>query len=102
MTSKRARKLAEELIFMTSIIEQIYYGNRGQGENIEMSKKYRVAAGKMADLCDNLKATLTDSQKEEFDKFCELDMEMESEAARTYFKEGFKLGILIGEEVHED
>lgn len=87
---------------MTSIIEQIYYGNRGQGEQIESSKEYKIASGKSAEICKSLETTLTDSQKEEFDKFCELSMEMESEAARAFFKEGFKLGILIGEEVHEE
>ncbi len=83
---------------MKSVIEEIYYGRRGNCENIEESEEYWKLHKEAATLCEEFDKTLSDEQKRVFEKIHYLLSGLEAEATVTRFKEGFKLGMLAATE----
>lgn len=79
-----------------SIIEEIYYGNRGNGECVAQSEAYGKTQGKLGEAYKKLEKTLNEEQKAQLDEISGLEIELESEAAVAYYKEGLKTGILLG------
>lgn len=84
---------------MKSIIEEIFYGDKGYWESIKSSAKYEEVNAELSCLCDNFCKELSEEQiikfKEIEDKFCQSEME----ADLVHYKEGIKIGILLGLEV---
>ncbi|MDE7305919.1 MAG: hypothetical protein K2N33_00855 [Clostridia bacterium] len=85
-----------------SIIQDIYNGVRGQGENIEENEKTRKLSGECLKLYEDLRQVLNDGQKDKLDKLLNKNMEEESEATFTYYKEGLKIGLLLFAECLHD
>lgn len=79
-----------------SIIKDVFYGERGQFDTIEESKEYWAAMEQAAKISGELEEGLSEKQKELFKKLEQAEMDIESEAALTFFTEGFKIGLLIG------
>ncbi|MDE6597722.1 MAG: hypothetical protein K2K60_03695 [Clostridia bacterium] len=83
---------------MKSVIEEIYYGNRGHSESIRESEEYFKVQREVGTLCEEFDKTLTEEQRQVFDKIHFLLSGLEAEATATHFKEGFKLGMLVAVE----
>lgn len=78
-----------------SIIEEIYHGNRGQGDDVKESKRYRKLNRECAEIIEGLKGTFNERQREDFEKLVEKQIEVETEASLMYYKEGLKVGLLL-------
>ena len=83
---------------MKSVIEDIYYGNRGHSETIKESEEYFKVQQEVGTLCEEFDKTLTEEQRQVFEKIHYLLLGLEAEATVTHFKEGFKLGMLAAVE----
>ena len=81
---------------MKSIIKEIFYGERGNTETFKPNEEYLKILEKINKLYNVIESGLTDEQKENFNKFCELQDDLGVESADTHFIEGVKLGILLG------
>lgn len=86
---------------MISIIEQIYNGERGFFETIKASEEYIKILDKVDGAYKQLNEQLNEEQKKLFADFIALTHELESESILTHYKEGFKIGLLMGMEVNE-
>ena len=78
-----------------SIIEEMYNGERGNGESIKLSKRYFEKVGELSDVHKRLLETLNDEQKAGLTKLSNLELELEDEASIVYYKEGLKFGLLL-------
>ncbi len=85
-----------------SIIKDIFYGNNKCWDNIKMSHTYFKLFDKFCDLLDEFTNSLNANQKELLEKLKDLDSDIDLESNETFFKEGFKLGLLIGIEGSEN
>ena len=85
-----------------SIIEDIFNGSRGQYENIKCSEAKLKLDDECLKLYNDLKKILNDEQKEKLEIFINKNMEEESEATFTYYKEGLKIGLLLFAECLQD
>lgn len=85
-----------------SIIKDIFYGERGHNETIKESKEYWDTMNRAAKISEELMEGLTEKQKDLLGKLQFAEMGLESEAAITYFTEGFKIGLLIGVECMDE
>lgn len=88
---------------MSSIIEDLYYGNiplseRGFRRTSEYAHVLQLAAGNE----EKLTETLTEAQKETFGKFKDNTPELTSMAEITAFTIGFKLGLRLTAEAYVD
>ncbi|MDE7087784.1 MAG: hypothetical protein K2O67_06295 [Clostridia bacterium] len=83
---------------MKSILEEIYFGNRGQFDNIDFGKAYFEAQAKYCKLFDKLEKRLNVKQKKLLNNLYWAGGEQEGEAALASYKEGFKIGFLIAVE----
>ncbi len=81
---------------MKSIIKEIFYGERGSLEYFKPNEEYLKILEKINKLYNEIESGLTDGQKEVFEKFCELQDDLDVESADTHFIEGVKIGILLG------
>lgn len=81
-----------------SIIEDLYHGGRGSYENIKQSEEYKRLSAELAKKEEELDKGLNEQQKELYKEIDYLQMGVECEAALTYYKEGFKTGILLAME----
>lgn len=86
---------------MESIIEKIFFGNRGTFDGIEMSEEYRECVKKELKLFEELDSLITEQQRELFEAYADAVNDSYAEATLCYYKEGFKVGLLIGMEVNE-
>ena len=84
---------------MKSILDDIYFGERGHCETIKISEKYKQIKKEYAKIYDTLENGLNDEQKQLLDELFLQSGGLESELACTHFKEGFKLGMLIALEI---
>lgn len=84
---------------MKSVLEEIYYGERGNCENLELSEGYKAANSKYGELMEMLEKNLDEEQRLKLKEIFYASAEAENEAALTHFKEGFKLGMQIALEV---
>lgn len=88
---------------MSSIIEDLYYGNislseRGFRRTSEYAHVLQLAARNEEKLAE----TLTDAQKETFGKFKDNTSEFTSMTEVTVFTIGFKLGLRLTAEAYTD
>ena len=84
---------------MKSILRDIYHGDQKNVENFEESKEYWEVHKQYEELYEKLEQSLTDEQKKILDDLFIMSGGLESEASCTWFKEGFKMGLLISVEV---
>lgn len=78
---------------MTSIIKELWYGNIcPQEDSIFDTSDFKELLGYMARHKADLEVTLTDKQKEVFDKLMDNRNEYDSLAEAVVFEYGFKLG----------
>ena len=81
---------------MSSIIEERYYGNIPLSErDFKQSSEYAQVLKLVARNEEKLTETLTEAQKETFQKFKECTSELESMTEVTTFALGFKLGLRL-------
>ena len=99
---KQRNQVFKECNMKKSLIEDIFYGRKGQYDTIKESKEYWKLNNKAAKLSEKLAESFTAKQKELFNKLNCIVAEQESEAALTHFAEGFKIGLLIGIECAEE
>ena len=83
---------------MHSIIEEIFYGNRGQTENLDLGEEYKRLGKESKIIYDKFYPTLTPEQKKLFDDMLWVDAGKEAECVRANYVEGFKIGFLIAVE----
>lgn len=88
---------------MSSIIEDLYYGNislseRGFRRTSEYAHVLQLAARNE----EKLTETLTEAQKETFGKFKDNTSELTSMTEVTAFTIGFKLGLRLTAEAYTD
>ena len=84
---------------MKSIIEEIYYGNRGDYNTIKAGEKYFKVKERYCEIHDKLEEGLNEEQKQLLDDLFIQSGGLEGEFACSHFKEGFKLGMLVAFEV---
>lgn len=85
---------------MKSIIEELWYGNVCPNTGCrETTKESKELIGYIADHHDNLKAMLTDKQKEILEKFDDCCGELTDINEREIFVYAFRLGARIAIEV---
>ncbi len=83
---------------MNSIIEEIYECN-GYNQNIKPSEEYWEIHDDVGELLDKLNAVLDDGHKKVLNDLYLNCGGLQSALARAHFKEGFKLGLILGSEV---
>lgn len=84
---------------MKSIIEEIYFGKRGQIETIKASEAYWRVHEKAEALGEELEKSMTEEQIKIFREYFYAVSGLEAEQSLTHFKEGVKLGMLLAFEV---
>ena len=82
---------------MKSILEELWYGNIHSYSNT--SKETKELMGYIADHHDNLRATLTEKQKEILERFDDCYAELTDINEREIFVYAFRLGARIAIEV---
>ena len=85
-----------------SIIEDIFLKRRGHIESVKYSKEYVDISSELVDLYDNLIKTLNEEQKKQLVELADLQVELETEAAFCYYKDGLKVGLLLISECCQD
>lgn len=83
---------------MKSILEEIYYGNRGSSENLEFGEAYHKALSEGCEIYEKLEKSLNKRQKKLLVKLFWSDSEQEAEAVKAVYIEGFKIGFRIAVE----
>ena len=85
---------------MRSVLEELWYGNiYPNNESKETTKAVKELVGYIAEHHENLQATLTDKQKEIFEKFDDCYSELTEINEREIFVYAFRLGARIAIEV---
>lgn len=85
---------------MMTTLEDLYYGNTIPHEHsFKRGSAYSEVLGYVVRNEDDLKATLTEQQKEVFDKFKDCQSELSDITARQAFADGFILATHIMVEV---
>ena len=86
-----------------SAIQEMYYGQRGDGQLIPTNEEYHEHSVKQAEIIEKLEGKLKDD-KEGLELLEQLFFEgagMESAAVAQHYREGFAFGVLIGIEIAE-
>lgn len=83
---------------MKSIIEEIFYGNRGNIESINFGEDYQNAHTKECELFEKMENVLNEKQKKMLNKIFWARCGTEAEAVKAAYTEGFKLGLSIAAE----
>ena len=84
---------------MKSVLRDIYHGDQKNIENFKESKEYWEVHKQYEELYEKLEEGLSEEQKKVLDDLFIMSGGLESEAGCTWFKEGFKMGLLIAVEV---
>ena len=85
---------------MRSILDELFYGNVCPSEdNWSCIEEVKELSGYISDRHDNLRASLTDEQREVLDNLNDCQTELEDIAERELFAYAFKLGMRIAFEV---
>lgn len=82
---------------MQSAIDKLYNGDINC-EFIKDSEEYYKLWGKYEKLFDVFNESLNEEQKKQFRELNYLHSGMEFESGKTRYKEGFRLGIMLGAE----
>ncbi|MDE5765705.1 MAG: hypothetical protein K2I17_00890 [Clostridia bacterium] len=80
---------------MVSIIKELFFGERGQHENIITGKRYKKLCEELFEVCKELSKDFNEKQKELFEMICNMQAEIEGEAVFQNYREGFKIGLLL-------
>lgn len=81
-------------------LEDLYYGNIvPQEKTFKENSQYATLLTYVQRHMDNLSSTLTEGQKEVFEKYCDCKEEMQSISEVNAFISGFKLAMRIMIEV---
>lgn len=83
---------------MQSILDDIYYGRRGQVSNLKVTERYSQLQTEAIEKEQEILKNLTSEQIASFGDMCIYDIEQEGELARASYCEGFKVGFLIAVE----
>lgn len=83
---------------MYSIIEEIYYGKRGNLDNIDFGEAYKKALSESTVISEKLERGLSEREKKLLNKLIGTDAEQEEEAVKAVYIEGFKIGFNIAVE----
>ncbi len=78
-----------------SVIDYLYETDETIYDEINKSKEYREASELALKVYNKLKETLTDEQKEEFEKFIDNEGERETIKNRITFRCGVKYGVRV-------
>ena len=84
------------------ILEEFWYGNIEPTEYDTSSTEYKKLLELMCRNEENLKGSMTDEQKELFEKYIDCMHEYHAITACLIFQNGFKLGARMMIEVMED
>lgn len=83
---------------MSSIIEKLYYGNYKNSNAIECDCEYQKIRTENINLSKTFIDGLTEKQKKDYEKLCDLDVLCEALSVKQHYIDGFKLGFLIASE----
>ena len=88
----------------TSAIWQMFYLQRGNYENVKLTKRYTKVLGELADLDENfIKLIERDSKLLKlYKEVSEKQDELCAEDAYIHFAEGFRFGVLMGLDIAEN
>ena len=81
-----------------SMIEFILSTDCGMVEKIRFGEEHDRISAEAYKAYEKFKQGLNDAQKEEFDKFVDLQIQEQAEAEETFFKAGFKSGVRLAAE----
>lgn len=81
-----------------SIIDDIYFAKRGNLESINLNDKEKQLYEKQDTLIKKLKSELSDSRQSLLNEIFELQTGINFETQKARFKEGMKIGLLLGAE----
>ena len=85
---------------MRSILDELFYGNIcGTEDSWSCTDEVKELSGYVADHHDNLRKSLTNEQKETFEKFTDCYNELTDINEREIFVYAFRLGARIAIEV---
>lgn len=89
---------------MKSAIEQMRYGLRGTYESVKVTKRYTSIMGKVCDADEALTKLLKAGSEEDrlYRQFKEHIDEAAFEECESYYKEGFRFGVLLGLDIAEE
>ncbi len=89
---------------MKSAIEQMCYGLRGTYESVKVTKRYTSIMGKVCDADEALTKLLKAGSEEDrlYRQFKEHIDEAACEECESYYKEGFRFGVLLGLDIAEE
>ncbi len=79
-----------------SIIEDLYYGKRGNAEEIKVGKEYWSIMNKICETEKDMFDKFSDEQKAIHNEIAILQGGLQSEVGLASFKEGLKIGIRLG------
>ena len=85
-----------------SVIDFILSNDCSIFEKMKFTEEYKRISAEELKIYENLKESLSDEQKKEFDKFSDLIIDEEAMVEETYFKAGFKLGVRLAVECLSD
>ena len=78
-----------------SVIDYIYETDETIYDEVNKNKEYREASERSLKIYNRLKATLTDEQKEDLEKYIENEAEQEEIRVRISFTCGIKYGVRV-------
>ena len=89
---------------MKSAIEQMCYGLRGTYESVKVTKRYTSIMGKVCDADEALTKLLKAGSEEDrlYRQFKEHIDEAACVECESYYKEGFRFGVLLGLDIAEE
>ena len=89
---------------MKSAIEQMCFGLRGTYESVRPSEKYSQLMDKVCEFNNKLTEKLKDDKEaaELYRQFKDAIDEASCEECETFYKEGFRFGVLLGIDVSEE
>lgn len=80
---------------MRSILEILYNDSLENGKVLNGNKEYEKHYKEFNGLYNELNSELTEVQRKKLTGMCNAEVDLEDEASCAYFKEGFKVCLLI-------
>lgn len=89
---------------MKSVIDEMCFGLRGTYESVRTSEKYFRLMDKVCKADNKLIEKLKDDEDAAklYEQFKDAIEEASSEESKTFYKEGFRFGVLLGIEISEE
>lgn len=86
---------------MKSAIEKILNGGT-ESQNIKPTEEHNRLSKKSYEIFEGFYASLTEKQKEQYNKIYDLESGMQVEMENAFYKEGLKLGLFLALEISEE